>query len=614
MKKTQLILTMLTNLLLLSSLNAAKYIQINAKNFDLYLYQKQPILLEKNGSNQFVLDKKIVLSNGVIKKKYKQYYQGVPVYSASLTSTETKGREHRWWGNMLLDIPQDIKTFKPKISTIEILQKAKQFMHISLPSTTTLDKVDLYIKQNPTTHIAELIYLVSFNITGKNPQRPYFIFNAHTGKLIHHWNGLTTKHAFGPGGNEKTGQYIYGTDFTPLNVSETCKMKNTEVETYNMNHRETGGTIFKFICPTNNYKKINGAYSPLNDAHFFGSVVYDMYKIWYNMDPLNMVLKMRVHYGQDYENAYWDGEQMTFGDGGVQLYPLTVLDVTGHEISHGVTEKNSNLVYEYQAGAINESFSDMAGETAEYYLKSQVGKTNDWLVGSAIIKGPAGLALRYFKDPTADGESIDNASNYTDQMDVHYTSGVFNKAFYNLATQPNWDIKKAFEVFLTANRIYWTSDATFDSAACGVAKAANDLTYPVEDVVISFKDVGVDANCITPTPDPTEIELKNGQIISQIQLLQGQERQYFIVIPKLDRYPFIYKYLNVALNDTYENAKDAAELYVRYDDQTLSNTWYKMGFKDENFYIALPSPGTYHILLKGKKKASLNLQAYYMKY
>jgi pseudolysin/vibriolysin len=327
---------------------------------------------------------------------------------------------------------------------------------------------------------------------------------------------------------------------------------------------------------------------------------------------------MRVHFGKDYENAYWDGQQMTFGDGGDYLYPLTVLDVTGHEISHGVTEKNSNLVYEYQSGGINESFSDMAGETAEYFMKSQVGKTNDWLVGGAILKGPSGTALRYFKDPTQDGQSIDNARDYTDLMDVHYTSGVFNKAFYTLATKPNWDVKKAFEVFLTANRVYWTSDATFNSAACGVAKAANDLTYAEDDVVTSFNAVGVDANCGTPTPDPSpdakEVELKNGEIISNILLRKGKELRCFIKIPKLNRYPYVYKYLDIALYDIKGNAKDSAELFVRYDDETLSSAWSKMGFKDEYFSIETPWPGTYHILLKAKKKSSLNLQAYYSKY
>lgn len=300
------------------------------------------------------------------------------------------------------------------------------------------------------------------------------------------WNGLAARDAQGPGGNEKTGAYYYGRDFSFLPVSSACEMKTDNVETYNLNGKTTGEVLFKFTCPENTYKAINGAYSPLNDAHYFGNIVFEMYKSWYNISPLKTKLKLRVHYGQNYENAFWDGQQMTFGDGGRLLYPLTSLDVVAHEVSHGVTEQNSNLIYQYQSGGINEAFSDMAGEVAEYYMQHQMGKENDWLVGASIMKGSSNNAMRYFEHPSKDGQSIEHARDYNDSIDVHYTSGVYNKAFYTLATKNNWGIKKAFEVFLVANQVYWTADATYDSAACGVVKAADDLNYEVSDVISSF--------------------------------------------------------------------------------------------------------------------------------
>ncbi len=622
MKISKLALAILPGFLFIASAESAEFVQVDDQNFNQYLSQKNNVLRVKNQESQFVLKNKIELSNGVIKHKYTQYYHGIPVFSSAISSSEVNNTQEMWWGSLLSGIAQDVPDFKPQFSAAEAIEKAKMIMDVSDTSSTTLDQATLYIKQNKTTNRAELVYLVSFNISGAHPQRPHMFIDAKTGKLLHKWDGLTTKNADGPGGNEKTGKYSYGKDYGPLVVSSTCEMKNTNVETYNMNGKESGGTLFKFTCPTNNFKQINGAYSPLNDAHFFGSVVYNMYKEWYKMDPLNMVLRMRVHYGDQYENAYWDGEQMTFGDGALELYPLTVLDVTGHEISHGVTEKNSNLTYEFQAGGINEAFSDMAGETAEYYMRSQAGKSNDWLIGGAVIKGPAGTALRYFQDPTRDGESIDNARDYTDEMDVHYTSGVYNKAFYTLATTPGWDIKKAFEIFLTANRVYWVNDSTYDSAACGVAKAAGDLSYNVEDVVASFKVVGVNANCTPtppppapPTPDVKEIEIKNGATISKITISKDQELRYFITVPKLSRYPYVYKYLDISLYDNKGHARNSAELFVRYDDQSLPATWKQiMGYQDEYFSIDSPPAGIYHILLKGKKSALVNLEAYYSKY
>ena len=181
-----------------------------------------------------------------------------------------------------------------------------------------------------------------------------------------------------------------------------------------------------------------------------------MYNDWLGTAPLSFQLKMRVHYGNNYENAFWDGSAMTFGDGQNTFYPLVSLDVSAHEVSHGFTEQNSGLVYSGKSGGLNEAFSDMAGEAAEFYMKG----SNDWLVGQEIFKGNG--ALRYMNNPTQDGSSIDNQANYYSGMDVHYSSGVFNKAFYNLATTAGWDTKKAFVVMARANQLYWTASTNWD--------------------------------------------------------------------------------------------------------------------------------------------------------
>ena len=176
---------------------------------------------------------------------------------------------------------------------------------------------------------------------------------------------------------------------------------------------------------------------------------------------------------------------MSFGDGASTFYPLVSLDVSAHEVSHGVTEQRSGLNYSGEAGGMNEAFSDMAGETAENYMHG----TNDWMVGEQIFKGNG--ALRYMDDPTRDGRSIDNAADMTSSLDVHYSSGVYNKAFYLLSTTNGWTIKDAFGVMLRANDLYWTASATFNSGACGVENAAADLGKNVADVTAAFAAVGV---------------------------------------------------------------------------------------------------------------------------
>ncbi|WP_211333740.1 PepSY domain-containing protein [Sinobacterium caligoides] len=224
-------------------------------------------------------------------------------------------------------------------------------------------------------NVAKLVYQVSYFHASKKPSRPFAIIDANSGKIIKQWDGLAHSDSHdshphelfgtsqligvGPGGNEKTGQYIYGTDFGYLDVTQSgnkCTMENANVKTVDLNGNTSGSRAFSFTCPENTVRAKNGAYSPLNDAHYFGGVIFDMYNDWYGTAPISFKLTMRVHYSRDYENAFWDGSAMTFGDGGEMLYPLVSLDVAAHEISHGFTEQNSGLVYHGKSGAINEYF------------------------------------------------------------------------------------------------------------------------------------------------------------------------------------------------------------------------------------------------------------------
>ena len=298
----------------------------------------------------------------------------------------------------------------------------------------------------------------------------------------------------GPGGNLKTGQYEYGTDYGYLDVEvngTTCTMNNPNVKTVNLNHGTTGSTAYSYASSRNTFKYINGAYSPLNDAHYFGGVVYDMYTDWYGVPPLTFQLMLRVHYSTNFEDAFWDGATMTFGDGHFLFYPLVGLDVVAHEVSHGFTEQNSNLIYSGQSGGVNESFSDIAGEAAEYYMYGSA----DFESGAQIFKQPD-AALRYLHDPPLDGISIGHADDYYEGMNVHYSSGVFNKAFYILATTGGWNPRKAFDVFVLANQTYWVPSSDFVDAGAGLIDAAEDLGYSSYDVWVALQQVGV----ILPNP------------------------------------------------------------------------------------------------------------------
>lgn len=460
------------------------------------------------GEDKFALERQSQTPAGLIQLHLSQSFYNIPIWGERVIVTTNKDKKAvRANGVLFRGIEKDIDSIVPQLSSEDALKKAKDAVAharglVAEELKFENEKSRLVIYMRPTDNVARLSYEVSFfavlDRTSGEATRPVFLIDANTGDTLYRYEGLTNADGTGPGGNLKTGRYRYGSasTFPPLDVDQVgknCKLHSLKVTTEDLNHATSGtGKAFQFPCFDNTVRQINGAYSPLNDAHHFGRIVYEMYRNWYNTEPLDPVkvprLLLQVHYGTAHENAYWTGSAMLFGDGNKRFYPLVSLDVMAHEISHGLTEHHSGLIYRGQSGGINEAFSDMAGETAESY--NSKGRLPDFLVGATIFKKADG-ALRNMCAPTGDGLSIDNAKNYYDGLDVHYSSGVFNKAFCLLAKTPGWDTRKAFHAFLVANQNYWTPTTNFTQGAQGVYDAAQDLGLSVADVQKAFAEVGI---------------------------------------------------------------------------------------------------------------------------
>jgi Zn-dependent metalloprotease len=195
----------------------------------------------------------------------------------------------------------------------------------------------------------------------------------------------------------------------------------------------------------------------VNEAYDGLGSTYKLYKDIYqrnSIDDRGMRLDASVHYGQDYDNAFWDGKEMVFGDGdGIIFVGFTkAIDVIGHELTHGVTEHTANLTYHNQPGALNESVSDVFGSLVKQYAANQTASQADWLIGNGILApGINGKALRSmaapgtaYDDPKLGGKDPQPAtmSGYQHLPDdedndfggVHINSGIPNHAFYLLAT------------------------------------------------------------------------------------------------------------------------------------------------------------------------------------
>ncbi len=196
----------------------------------------------------------------------------------------------------------------------------------------------------------------------------------------------------------------------------------------------TSGTGTTFTDPDDTWG--NGATSNRQtagvDAHYGSQLTWDYYK---NVHGRNGIFnngqgaRSRVHYGNAYVNAFWDGTQMTYGDGAGNARPLTSIDVAGHEMSHGVTEATANLNYFGDAGGLNESTSDIFGTAVEFSANNS-SDPGDYLIGEKININGNGTPLRYMDKPSKDGRSYDCWSSAVGGADPHYSSGPLNHWFY----------------------------------------------------------------------------------------------------------------------------------------------------------------------------------------
>src|SRR5262245_55821810 len=189
-----------------------------------------------------------------------------------------------------------------------------------------------------------------------------------------------------------------------------------------------------------------------NEAYDYAGATYDFYRKLFNRNSLDdhgMTLVSSVHLGRGYNNAFWNGEQMAYGDGdGVVFIRFTrSLDVVGHELSHGVVTHTSNLEYRNESGALNEHFADVFGSLVKQWKKKQTAAKADWLIGPDIMgPGTKARALRTFKDEKAYiNDSLlgtdpqpkrlkDKYMGTSDSGGVHINSGIPNHAFFLVAT------------------------------------------------------------------------------------------------------------------------------------------------------------------------------------
>lgn len=332
------------------------------------------------------------------------------------------------------------------------------------------------------------------------PSKLHLILDAQ-GRVIDRWDDIQTADDVG------VGKTLYSGD-VPINDTLKNGKYTLKDATRGKHHvvdmKHTQSAEYKFKANDNVWGDNTESHNETvaADAAYGQAMSWDYYKNIHGrlgVNDDNQGGRSRVHFGNGVDNAWWDlgGCQcMTYGDGSF-FNPVVSIDVAGHELSHGVTEKTAGLIYAGESGGLNEATSDIFGTMIEFYANN-AHDVPDWDIGEKLYNTP-GSALRYMTQPSKDGVSADCWYSGVGNIDVHYSSGVANHFFFLLAEGTTNGVPsktciagntrvatgngtvagigrlKAEKIWYRALAVYMTSNESFAKARLDTVKAAQDL-------------------------------------------------------------------------------------------------------------------------------------------
>lgn len=439
--------------------------------------------------------------------RFNQTVKGIPVEGAEVVVHYNKQDELvSVNGSHVPEATEEIDT-SAVVSESAAVEAAKQAVNAPAQLEETPSAELVIYPFEGTNHLA---YKVNVNFLGEKPGNWFAFIDAKSGKAIDQYNALmhVDNHHESVGTGVLGAQRKIHTTRTKLpnqgtifSLSDTSHAGLEGIFTYDAND----GKIF-----SNNSASWKDDYQRAAvDAHYNSEVVYDYYLEEHgrnSLDDKGMAIVSYVHYGENYNNAFWNGRQMTYGDGdGSYMVPLSAgLDVAAHEMTHGVITNSANLQYRFQSGALNESFADIFGALID---------SEDWEVGEDIM-GPGAKAdgrasLRSLSDPSkypvkADYVPYGNGEgNYPSHMDeyydlprsldnggVHINSSITNHAAYLIGEKIGKE--KLGQIFYRALTVYLTPTSNFSDARQAIVQSAADI-YGEESAEVKATAEGFDS-------------------------------------------------------------------------------------------------------------------------
>ena len=387
----------------------------------------------------------------------------------------------------------------------------------------------------------QFVLAYKFNIYAQKPfSRRDIYVNAQTGEIVWEQSKIHHVDAQGTAVTAYSGTKTMTTDsLSPTSFRLRESGRGNGIETFDMNLGTNYGAAVDFTDNDNNWNNVNVDLDEYaTDAHWGSEMTYDYFLNEHgrnSIDDNGFTLRSYVHFDlvafgyPSQSNAFWDGQRMTYGDGGNGLTPLTALDICGHEITHGLTTNTADLIYQDESGALNESFSDIFGNSIEIVARPtqnswQMGEDMNWVIRDMSNPNNNNDPDTYFG---TDWQPLGGADN----GGVHSNSGVQNFWYYLLVnggtgTNDNGDsytvngigLSDAGKVAFRNLTVYLTQSSQFADARFYAIQSAIDLfgacTPEVQAVTnawyavgvgseylpytLSDFDVPVDSSCIAP--------------------------------------------------------------------------------------------------------------------
>lgn len=443
------------------------------------------------GTNKFETKRVFLDEQGLSHLHVQQTFEGIPIFGAeAIVHLDQNDVVSAFTDNLQSDV-RVINTI-PSLDSEAAAKLAIQSYGCD-DCLTAAPAVDLWIL--PQGKRDYLVYRVRLDREDGSEETamPIIFIDAQTGKTIWQYDNLQT--ATGSGSSLYSGTVSIATY-----QGSSYYMEDIGRKVGTFDSRNSSSSVYRFSDADNVWNSTSQRAGV--DAHYGAEKVYDYYLnthgrrgidgaggpgYYTSADGATRLISSKVHYSSSYNNAFWNGSFMTYGDGdGSTFTPLVTLDICGHEMTHGVTERTAALNYSNESGALNEGVSDIFGAMVERYTEGE--NANTWKIGEdAYTPGTTGDALRYMDNPTRGNQPDYYPNRYIGTADnggVHTNSGIANYAFYLLAkggttsrgtSMTGIGADAAAQIWYKALTTYMTSGTNFKGARTATINAANSI-------------------------------------------------------------------------------------------------------------------------------------------